>query len=104
MGYGQRPDTANVCFCGSSFVTSTALDCSDTNARYAAYAHTVLQASAGVAKRGRVALKRKIAEEATLLCPRGRTACRVLGSDDGYEVRPSWSRARFGTWLAELAR
>lgn len=80
-----RPSPRN-CLCASVFSPGAFASCLLPGS-YQIYYHSAAAQASGLSRRQHFAAVRRAAEEDTSLCPADLTACRVEGSDDGYEVR-----------------
>lgn len=80
-----RP-SALTCTCYDDIISANTADCVDE--RLQVYYHGPGPQASGYSKRQQLARTRRAAEEDASLCRTGWTACRIDGSDDGYEVRP----------------
>lgn len=74
------------CICVDDITVAPSVDCVSASGLYAIYYHGAAAQASGLSRRQQLARTRRAAEEDTTLCPAGRTACRIEGSDDGYEV------------------
>lgn len=66
-------------------VPNAAVDCLTPDAREI-FVHSQDAQASGLSRRHLQANERRAREADSSLCPAGLTACRVFGTDDGYEV------------------